>query len=101
MLLVSDSNDKDAAKKIKEKIKQDLVIRYQDDETENVLYISMYLDARFKVLPVLTEQQKRTVRSVVRVELTTTILRERGKNQETEQTASQPECTIHSEHPQP
>ena len=63
----------------------------------------MYLDPRFKVLPVLTEQQKRTVRSAVKVELTTTILHEREKNQETEQTASQSESSIHSEseHPKP
>ena len=65
VLLVSDSNDKDAAKKIKEKIKQDLVTRYQGDEIENVLHISMYLDPRFKALPMLTEQQKRAVRSAV------------------------------------
>ena len=57
----------------------------------------MYLDPRFKVLPVLTEQQKRTVRSTVKIELTTTILREREKNQETELTASQSESTIHSQ----
>ena len=38
------------------------------------------------------------------VELTSTILKEREKNQETEQTASQSESTVHSEqleHPQP
>ena len=39
VLLVSDCNDKDIAKKIKEKIKQDLITRYQNDEIENVLYI--------------------------------------------------------------
>ena len=103
MLLVSDSNDKDAAKK-KEKIKQDLVTRYQGDEIENVLHISMYLDPRFKALTMLTEQQKRAVQSAVKVELTTTILYEREKNQETEQIASPSESTVHlgqSEHPQP
>ena len=104
VLLVSDSNDKDVAKKIKEKIKQDLVTRYQSDEIENVLFISMYLDPRFKLLSMLTEQQKRAVQSAVKVELTTTILHEREKNQETEQIASQSESTIHSEQleqPQP
>ena len=48
----------------------------------------MYLDPRFIALPMLTEQQKRAVRSAVKVELTTTILYEREKNQETEQIAS-------------
>ena len=64
----------------------------------------MYLDPRFKLLSMLTEQQKRAVQSAVKVELTTTILHEREKNQETEQTASQSESTIHSEQleqPQP
>ena len=107
VLLVPDSNDNDVVMKVKGKIKQDLITRYQGDEIENVLHISMYLDPRFKLLPMLTEQQKRAVRSAVKVELTTTILREREKNQrseETEQTASQSESTIHSEqleHPQP
>ena len=55
VLLVSDCNDKDIAKEIQEKIKQDLITRYQNDEIENVLYISMYLDPRFKSLPLLTE----------------------------------------------
>ena len=80
VLLVSDNNDKDIAKKIKDKIKQDLIARYQGDDTENVLHISMYLDPRFKLLPMLTEQQKRAVQSAVEVELTTTILHEREKN---------------------
>ena len=104
MLLVSDCNDKDIAKKIKEKIKQDLITRYQNDEIENVLYISMYLDPRFKSLQVLSEQKKKSVQSAVTVELTSTILKEREKYQETEQTASQSESTVHSEqleHPQP
>ena len=30
--------------KIKEKIKQDLITRYQGDEIENILHVSMYLD---------------------------------------------------------
>ena len=101
VLLISDCNDKDIAKKIKEKIKQDLINRYQNEEIENVLYISMYLDSRFKSLQMLSEQKKRSVRSAVTVELTSTILKEREKNQETEQTASQSESTVHSEHPQP
>ena len=78
------------------KIKQDLVTRYQGDEIENVLHISMYLDTRFKALPTLTEQQKRAVLSAVKVELTTTILYEREKYQETEQIASPSESTVHS-----
>ena len=44
------------------------------------------------------------MRSAVTVELTSTILKEREKNQETEQTASQSESAVHSEqleHPQP
>ena len=52
----------------------------------------------------LTEQQKRAVRSADNVELTTTILYEREKNQETEQIASPSESTVHSEQlklPQP
>ena len=98
VLLISGSNDKDVAKKIKEKIKQDLITRYQSDEIENVLHISMYLDPRFKLLPMLTEEQKRTVRSATKVELISTILLEREKNQETEQTASQPDQL---EDPQP
>ena len=61
VLLVSDCNDKDIAKKIKEKIKQDLITRYQNDEIENVLYISLYLDPRFKSLPMLSEQKKKSV----------------------------------------
>ena len=97
VLLVSDCNNKDVAKKIKEKIKQDLITRYQNDEIENVLYISMYLDPRFNSLPMHTEQKKKIVRSAVMVELTSTILKEREKNQETEQTASQSESTVHSE----
>ena len=56
VLLVADCNDKDMVKKIKEKIKQDLVTRYQSDDVKNVLYISMYLDPSFKLLPMLTEQ---------------------------------------------
>ena len=44
VLLVTDSNDKDITKKIKEKIKQDLVTRYRGDEIENILQVSMYLD---------------------------------------------------------
>ena len=84
-----------------------MITRYKGDEIENVLYISRYLDPRFKLLPMLTEQQKRTVQSAVKVELTTTILHEREKNQESEeaeQTASQSESTMHSEqleHPRP
>jgi len=54
-LLPADEKDKDITKKIKEKIKQDLITRYQDDYVKNVLYISMYLDPRFKQLPMLTE----------------------------------------------
>ena len=54
--------------------------RYQVDDIENVLHISMYLDPRFKLLPMLTEQQKRAVQSAVKVELTATILHEREKN---------------------
>ena len=50
VLLVTDSSDKDVTKKIKEKIKQDLVTRYQGDEIENILHVSMYLDPRFKQL---------------------------------------------------
>ena len=69
VLLISGNNNKDVAKKIKEKIKQDLITRYQSDEIENVLHISMYLDPRFKLLPMLTEEQKRTVRSATKVEL--------------------------------
>ena len=53
----------------------------------------MYLDPRFKQLPMLTERQKRAVRSAVRVELTSTILQEREDNLETEQTANQYEST--------
>ena len=98
VLLISGNNDKDVAKKIKEKIKQDLITRYQSDEIENVLHISMYLDPRFKLLPMLTEEQKRTVRSATKVELISTILLERERNQETEQTASQPDQL---EDPQP
>ena len=73
------------------KIKQNLITRYQSDEIENVLHISMYLDPRFKLLPLLTEEQKRTVQSTTKVELISTILHKKEKNQETEQTASQPE----------
>ena len=80
------------------KNKADLITRYQSDEIENVLHISMYLDPRFKLLPMLTEEQKRTVRSATKVEFISTILLEREKNQETEQTASQPDQL---EDPQP
>ena len=80
VLLISGNNDKDVAKKMKEKIKQDLITRYQSDEIQNVLHISMYLDPRFKLLPVLTEEQKRIVRSATKVELISTILHEREKN---------------------
>jgi len=48
VLVVTDSNDKDVTKKIKEKNKQDLITRYQGDDIENILYVSMYLDPRFK-----------------------------------------------------
>ena len=75
VLLVSDCNDK-----IKEKIKQDLITSYQNDEIENVLYIFMYLDPRFKLLLMLTEQKKRSVQSAV----TSTIL-QRTKRQNREQ----------------
>jgi len=50
VLLVTDSNDKDVTKKIKEKIKQDLITRYQGDDIENILYVSMYLDPSFRCL---------------------------------------------------
>ena len=56
------------------------------------------------VLPILTEQQKRAVQSAVKVELTTTILHEREKNQESEETEQTASPTMHSEqleHPQP
>ena len=55
ILLAEDEEDKDVTKKIKEKIKQDLTTRYQDGDIKNVLQISMYLDPRFKQLPMLTE----------------------------------------------
>jgi len=47
---------------------------------------------------VLTEAQKRDVKSAVKVELTSTILQERENNQEMEQTSSQsePQCTTNS-----
>ena len=51
----------DVTKKIKEKIKQDLTTRYQDGDIKNVLHIFMYLDPRFKQLPMLTEIQKKQV----------------------------------------
>ena len=75
-----------------------MITRYQSDEIKNVLHISMYLDPRFKLLPMLTEEQKRTVQRATKIELINTILHEREKNQETEQTASQPEQL---EDPQP
>ena len=68
-----------------------MITRYQSDEIENVLHISLYLDPRFKLLPMLTEEQKRTVQSATKVEVISTILFEREKNQGTEQTASQPD----------
>ena len=64
----------------------------------------MYLDPRFKLLPILTEQQKRAVQSGVKVKLTTTILHEREKNQESEEAEQTASPIIHSEqleHPQP
>ena len=39
------------------KNKADLITGYQSDEIENVLHISMYLDPRFKLLPMLAEEQ--------------------------------------------
>jgi len=58
----------------------------------------MYLDRRFKQLLMLTEPQKRAVKSAVKVELmlTSKILQERENNQEMEQTASQSEPTTPS-----
>ena len=99
MLLVADCNDKDIAKKINEKTKQDLVTRYHSDDTENVLYISMYLDSKFKLFPMLTEQKKECVKCSHHWAHKHNIKRKR-KNQETEQTASKSESAIQLEHPQ-
>ena len=96
VLLVTDSNDKDITKTIKEKIKQNLITRYRGGKIENILHVSMYLDPRFKQLPMLTERQKMVVQSAVKVELTSTILQERDYNLKTEQTANQSESTTRS-----
>ena len=57
----------------------------------------MYLDPRFKPLLILIEQQKRAVQNAVKVELTTTMLHEREKNQESEEAEQTASPTIHSE----
>ena len=47
-ILPSKPEDKDIVKKIKDAIRQNLSTRYQEEETETMLLVAMYLDPRFK-----------------------------------------------------
>ena len=74
-ILPSKPEDKDIVKKIKDAIRQNLSTRYQEEETETMLLVAMYLDPRFKKAPMLTADKKAGMKSFMKYELEVYILK--------------------------
>ena len=85
-MLLTKPGDKNVVKKVKDAIRQNLSIRYQEEDIETMLSVAMYLDPRFKKGPILTTERKASVKSYLKYELEILVLKERRSQQGAEVT---------------